>query len=85
MERHGRAAWRDIDQKLGQGVSCSKLKSYWHFYGCRYEKVEGAQSQLFIGAPYALEVLLGTTLSNGMGVCFDLQQRTLSIVFSVAP
>jgi hypothetical protein len=38
MERHGRAAWRDIDQKLGQGVSCSKLKSYWHFYGCRYEK-----------------------------------------------
>jgi hypothetical protein len=38
MERHGRAAWRDIDQKLGQGVSCPKLKSYWHFYGCRYEK-----------------------------------------------
>jgi outer membrane autotransporter protein len=27
--------------------------------------IEGAQSQLFIGAPYALEVLLGTTLSNG--------------------
>jgi hypothetical protein len=38
MERHGRAAWRDIDQKLGRGVSCPKLKSYWHFYGCRYEK-----------------------------------------------
>jgi hypothetical protein len=38
MERHGRAAWRDIDQKLGQGVSCPKLKSYWHFHGCRYEK-----------------------------------------------
>jgi hypothetical protein len=38
MERHGRAAWRDIDQKLGRGVSCLKLKSYWHFYGCRYEK-----------------------------------------------
>jgi hypothetical protein len=29
MERHGRAAWRDIDQKLGRGVSCPKLKSYW--------------------------------------------------------
>jgi hypothetical protein len=39
MERHGRAAWRDIHQKLGRGVSCPKLKSYWHFYGCRYEKV----------------------------------------------
>ena len=38
MERHGRAEWRDIDQKLGQGVSCPKLKSYWHFHGCRYEK-----------------------------------------------
>jgi hypothetical protein len=38
MERHGRAAWRDIEQKLGQGVSCPKLKSYWHFHGCRYEK-----------------------------------------------
>ena len=41
MERHGRAAWRDIDQKLGQGVSCPKLKSYWHFHGCRYEKASG--------------------------------------------
>src|ERR1700720_409098 len=38
MEWHGRAAWRDIEQKLGQGVSCPKLKSYWHFHGCRYEK-----------------------------------------------
>jgi hypothetical protein len=38
MERHGRAEWHDIDQKLGQGVSCPKLKSYWHFHGCRYEK-----------------------------------------------
>jgi hypothetical protein len=38
MERHGRATWRDIDQKLGQGVSCPKLKSYWHFHGCRYNK-----------------------------------------------
>ena len=39
MEKHGRAAWHDIDQKLGRGVSCPKLKSYWHFHGCRYEKI----------------------------------------------
>jgi hypothetical protein len=39
MERHGRATWADIDQKLGHGVSCPKLKSYWHFHGCRYDKV----------------------------------------------
>jgi hypothetical protein len=38
MEKHGRAAWHDIQQKLSQGVSCPKLKSYWHFHGCRYEK-----------------------------------------------
>jgi hypothetical protein len=38
MERHGRASWRDIEQKLGQGVGCAKLKSYWHFHGCRYNK-----------------------------------------------
>jgi hypothetical protein len=39
MERHGRATWRDIDQKLGRGASCPKLKSYWHFHDCRYDKV----------------------------------------------
>ena len=38
MERHGRASWRDIEQKLSQGANCPKLKSYWHFHGCRYEK-----------------------------------------------
>jgi hypothetical protein len=38
IARHGRAAWRDIDQKLSQSASCPKLKSYWHFHGCRYEK-----------------------------------------------
>jgi hypothetical protein len=39
MERHGRATWHDIDRKLGRGVRCPKLKSYWHFHGCRYDKV----------------------------------------------
>jgi hypothetical protein len=38
MAKHGRAAWHDIDQKLRRGVSCPKLKSYWHFHGCRYNK-----------------------------------------------
>jgi hypothetical protein len=38
MEKHGRAAWHEMDQKLGYGVSCPKLKSYWHFHGCQYEK-----------------------------------------------
>jgi hypothetical protein len=38
MAQHGRAEWRDIDQKLGHHVSCPKLKSYWNFHGCRYNK-----------------------------------------------
>ena len=37
MERHGRAAWHDIEQKLGRGASCPKLKSHWHFHDCRYD------------------------------------------------
>jgi hypothetical protein len=39
MERHGRGPWHDIDHKLGQGAGCPKLRSYWHFQGCRYNKL----------------------------------------------
>jgi hypothetical protein len=39
MAKHGRATWRDIEQKLGRGASCPKLKTYWHFHGCRYDKI----------------------------------------------
>ena len=39
MERHGRARWRDIEAKLGHGTTCPKLQSYWHYYGCRYDKI----------------------------------------------
>jgi len=39
MERHGRARWADIDAKIAISPSCPKLKSYWHFYDCRYDKI----------------------------------------------
>ena len=39
MEQHGSATWADIDQKAGQGITCPKLKSYWHFYDCGYAKI----------------------------------------------
>src|ERR1700726_2768892 len=39
MERYGSATWADIDQKAGQNITCLKLKSYWHFYDCRYAKI----------------------------------------------
>ena len=51
MAKHGRAAWADIDRKLGRGVGCPKLKSYWHFHGCRYEKVSATCAEPYhIGA-----------------------------------
>jgi hypothetical protein len=41
MEQHGYVGWDDINQKLARGASCPKLKSYWHFHGCRYAKLSG--------------------------------------------
>jgi hypothetical protein len=41
MERYGSATWADIRAKLDQDASCPKLKSYWHFPGCRYDKLSG--------------------------------------------
>ena len=38
LERHGQATWQAIEQDLQRGPSCPKLKSYWHFHGCRYSK-----------------------------------------------
>jgi hypothetical protein len=39
MEKHGRARSRQIKHGLDVGVSCPKLKSYWHFHDCRYDKI----------------------------------------------
>jgi hypothetical protein len=39
MERHGRVRWRQIKQGVDRGASCPKLKSYWHFHDCRYDKI----------------------------------------------
>jgi hypothetical protein len=39
MEKHGRATWRQIKRGLDRGASCPKLKSYWHFHDCRYDKI----------------------------------------------
>jgi hypothetical protein len=41
MERYGSATWADIRAKLVQGAPCPKLKSYWHFHRCRYDKGSG--------------------------------------------
>jgi hypothetical protein len=38
MERHGRATWQAIASDLRRQPSCPKLKSYWQFHDCRYNK-----------------------------------------------
>ena len=38
MEKHGRVKWRQIEPGLDH-ASCPKLRSYWHFQHCRYDKV----------------------------------------------
>ena len=41
MEQHGSVTSTDVQRKLGRGTSCPKLKSHWHFHGCRYDKGSG--------------------------------------------
>jgi hypothetical protein len=38
MRRHGQATWRSVRRNLARRPTCPKLKSYWHFHGCRYDK-----------------------------------------------
>jgi hypothetical protein len=38
MDRHGLASWQVIESALRKRPNCPKLKSYWHFYDCRYNK-----------------------------------------------
>ena len=45
MERHGRLRWADIDAKVAASPTCPKLKSYWHFHGCRYDKISRTCSE----------------------------------------
>jgi hypothetical protein len=39
IAEHGSAEWADIRQKMDHGVLCPKLQSYWHYHGCRYDKL----------------------------------------------
>jgi hypothetical protein len=45
MEQHGYTKWADINQSLGRGASCPKLRSYWHFHECHYSKLRQTCSQ----------------------------------------
>jgi hypothetical protein len=38
MQRHGQATWRAVRKNLARRPTCPKLKTYWAFDACRYEK-----------------------------------------------
>jgi hypothetical protein len=38
MQRHGQATWRSVRKNLARRPTCPKLKTYWAFDACRYEK-----------------------------------------------
>ena len=40
-----RATWADIDAKVAASPTCPKLQSYWHFHGCRYDKISRTCSE----------------------------------------
>ena len=42
MDRHGRLGWDEIAALIEARPSCPKLRSYWHFDHCGYQK--GRQS-----------------------------------------
>ena len=53
MRRHGQATWRSVRKSLAGRPSCPKLKSYWGFQACRYEKTSGtcAEPDHIAGCP----------------------------------
>src|SRR6267378_7449323 len=38
MEKHGTASWSEIEAALRLPPSCGKLRNYWTYEGCRYDK-----------------------------------------------
>jgi hypothetical protein len=45
MDQHGSVTWADVRAQLRQRPPCPKLKSYWHFHTCRYDKVSRTCAQ----------------------------------------
>lgn len=39
MRKHGAASWFQIEASLTQSSPCSKLRSFWSFENCRYQKI----------------------------------------------
>ena len=79
MERHGRPRWADIDVKVAAGPTCPKLASYWHFHGCRYDKISRTCSEPdhIDGCPLPTDDLRNGRL-NQMAYCLYLFIRDIA-------
>jgi hypothetical protein len=38
MRRNGRATWSSLSAAFDAQPACARLRSYWHYEGCRYDK-----------------------------------------------
>jgi hypothetical protein len=45
MDRHGLATWHAIESDLRRRPSCPKLRSYWQFHDCRYNKTRYTRAE----------------------------------------
>jgi hypothetical protein len=56
MDRHGLATWQAIERDLGRAPTCPKLRGYWHFHGCQYNKSRYtcAEPDHLPGCPYQI-------------------------------
>ena len=41
LRRHGNVTWSQQQRTFGRRSSCPKLRNYWHYEGCRYDKTSG--------------------------------------------
>jgi hypothetical protein len=42
MNRNGSATWAQISKSLASNPTCPRLKTYWHYHQCRYDKGSGS-------------------------------------------
>lgn len=53
IEQHGSATWNDIRGRLSKRTRCLRLRTYWQFHGCGYDKTRQtcAEPSLFKHCP----------------------------------
>ena len=38
MDKHGRVTWHELEKATARAPACSKLRCYWTFHDCKYQK-----------------------------------------------